>query len=560
MNPDNLLEEIKSRTDIVEFISDYVPLKKAGQNYKGLCPFHSEKTPSFMVSQSKQIFHCFGCGVGGDVVTFLMKQENLSFSEAIRYLAKKTGIRIAVSKRESERSVKREQILRVNEEAMNFYKKTLHDSKAAMDYLKNRGISNESIRSFALGYAGGNRDNLYAHLKKNGYSDLQLTGAGIAVAEGKGYRDWFRNRIIFPIMNMKNDVIAFGGRVMDSSLPKYINTPETDVFKKSDALFAINFSRDEIRKKDYAIIVEGYLDTIICHQHGFRNTVAPLGTALTSRHLQKLKVLSRRAVLVFDSDQAGIAAARRSLLVLCENDFRAKVLLLPENEDPDSFLRENGSQPFKKMLSEAASMVVFLMNTSKDERSDTVREALRMISAVKDLILADEMLSELSDCAGIHETVLREELEKIRKRPGLKAADKESPGHAVSHREEYILLSTVIAFPEKAEYILSKLDTETLKEESVRAVFGKIRSLAENLTVDRLLATADENERSLITELSLNPGFDQEHVDRNIDDCLQTIQQRRLEAKRRSAEKSGDVALLDSLLKEKQKFLKRAHP
>lgn len=559
MKADSLLEEIKSRIDIVEFVSDYVTLRKSGQNYKGLCPFHSEKTPSFMVSPSKQIFHCFGCGVGGDVVSFLMKHENLSFIEATRYLAKKAGIMITDSKRDKDKSAKREKILRINEEAMKFFIKNFQGSKAARDYLENRGINEESVSLFCIGYASEHRDDLYKYINKIGYTDRQLTDAGIVVADEKGCRDWFRSRIIFPILNLKNDVIAFGGRVMGDSLPKYINSPETEVFKKSDSLFAINLSKDEIRKKDYAIIVEGYLDAIICHQYGFKNTVAPLGTALTSRHLQKLKLLTRKVVLVFDSDAAGIAAARRSLAILCENDFMAKVLLLPENEDPDSFLRKNGSQPFRKMLSDAMSMIAFLMNTSKQDRINTVRESLEMIASVKDLILADEMLSELADRSRIHESVLRNELDKIKKKRGSHPVKNTKPVIGIRNREEFILLSAVLAFPEKADYIFSQLDIDDLEDMAIQAVFGKIKTLAHTFTVDYLLENADDRERSMITELSFKPGFDLEHVDRNIDDCLQTIHQRRLEERRISAEDSGDIILLDSLLKEKRKLIKRTH-
>ncbi|MCJ7484300.1 MAG: DNA primase, partial [Thermodesulfovibrionales bacterium] len=343
MKAGGLLEEIKSHIDIVEFISDYVALKKSGQNYKGLCPFHSEKTPSFMVSQTKQIFHCFGCAAGGDVVSFLMKHDNLPFGEALQYLAKKSGLKITDSAFDKNFSAKRQKILQVNEEAMKFYMGALRQSNTAMAYLEQRGISEDALTTFSIGYAPDQRNTLSLHLKKMGHSDSILMNAGLAVADGKGCRDWFRGRILFPICNMRNDIVAFGGRVMDNALPKYINSPETEIFKKSETLYAINLSKDEIRKKGYALIVEGYLDAIMCHQHGFKNTVAPLGTALTSRHVHKLKSLTNRVVLVFDSDDAGVSAARRSLSILCETDIRAKVLLLPPGEDPDSFLRKTGS-------------------------------------------------------------------------------------------------------------------------------------------------------------------------------------------------------------------------
>jgi DNA primase len=559
MKAESLFEEIKSRIDIVDFISDYVQLKKAGQNYKGLCPFHSEKTPSFMVSPAKQIFHCFGCGLGGDVVSFLMKQENLSFGEAIRYIAKKAGIKITDSKFDKNLSEKREKILHIQSEAMKFFVRNLKSSEIAQGYLKNRGIDEVSIDIFHIGYATAERDALFKYLKKSGYIDSLIKDAGLAVTDGRGYKDVFRGRIIFPIFNYQNDVIAFGGRVMDDSMPKYLNSPETEVFKKRETLFAINIAKDEIRKRGYAIIVEGYLDAIACHQHGFKNTVAPLGTALTLRHLQRLKLLTGKVVLVFDSDEAGIAAAKRSLAILCECDFRARVLLLPEGEDPDSFLRKNGSQSFEKMLSNTMTMIEFLLNTSKGDKIDNIREAIGMIVNMKDLIIADEMINELADRSKINESALRGELKKIERRSGLRTAAALRPTKRILNREEHLLLSAIIAFPEKADDVLSRLNIEELKDETVRSIFKKIKTSADKLDMNALLNKSDDAEKALITELSLKPGFDLEHVDRNIDDCLRTLVQKRFEERRRLAEESGNIALLDSLLKEKRRFIKGLH-
>jgi DNA primase len=559
MNTDSILEEIKSRIDIVDFISNYVQLKKSGQNYKGLCPFHSEKTPSFMVSQSKQIFHCFGCGIGGDIFSFLMKHENLSFNEAKRYIAKKAGIKITdfnINKRVLE---KREKLFNIQSEALKFFREKLKTSDSAQTYLKKRGINEESIDSFQIGYAAAERDALFKSLRNKGYTDSLIKDAGLANFDGKSYRDIFRGRIIFPIFNLHNDVIAFGGRVMDESMPKYINSPETEIFVKGDTLFAINLSKDEIRKKGYAFIVEGYLDAIVCHQYGLKNTVAPLGTALTLRHLQRLKLLTKKIILVFDGDEAGISAARRSLAILCESDFRAKVLLLPKGEDPDSFLIKNGSQPFKKLVPSAMSMIEFLLNTSKVDRTDTVREALGIIASMKDLIIADEMLGELSDRSRINESILRSELKKMKKKTGPYTAQAPESVRTKLNREESILLSAIIAFPEKTNNVISRLNIEDLKDKTVKSIFKKLKTPADKLNMNSLLNKADDAERTLITELSLKPGFDLEHVDRNIDDCLQRIAQRKFEEKGKLAEESGNIAFLDSLLKEKRKLIKRTH-
>lgn len=560
MKAGGLLEEIKSHIDIVEFISDYVALKKSGQNYKGLCPFHSEKTPSFMVSQPKQIFHCFGCAAGGDVVSFLMKHDNLPFGEALQYLAKKSGLKITDSAFDKNFSAKRQKILQVNEEAMKFYMRALRQSNTAMAYLEQRGISEDALTTFSIGYAPDQRNTLSLHLKKMGHSDSILMNAGLAVADGKGCRDWFRGRILFPICNMRNDIVAFGGRVMDNALPKYINSPETEIFKKSETLYAINLSKDEIRKKGYALIVEGYLDAIMCHQHGFKNTVAPLGTALTSRHVHKLKSLTNMVVLVFDSDDAGVSAARRSLSILCETDIRAKVLLLPPGEDPDSFLRKTGSEPFSKSLSSAQSTIEFLLSSAKGERIEVVREALVMIASMKDLLQADELVRELVDRSKINEAVLRSELEKMRQKAH--AHKREKPQHAAApfNREELLLLSALLSFPEKSHSVLSQLTLEDIRDETIRSLLRKINKHGDTVTIPILLNDADDAERTLITGLSLNPGFDPEHVDKNIDDCLLKLKQRKAEKERQLAEDTGDITRLDSLLKEKRKSIKGAHP
>lgn len=556
MKFEKLLEEIKTRIDIVDFISEYVQLRKSGQNFKALCPFHSEKTPSFMVNPSKQIFHCFGCGVGGDVVSFLMKHENIPFNEALHNIAKKAGIDLREFKFDKEHTEKRDRIFQINREAMNYFIKNLKGSEKAKTYLRKRGIEEDSLKGFSIGYATAERDGLIKHVKKMGYSDSVIKEAGLAVSYEKGSRDIFRERIIFPIFNNQGDTVAFGGRVLDDSLPKYLNSPETGVFKKGETLFGLNLAKEEIRRKGYSLIVEGYLDTIVCHQYGFKNTVAPLGTALTSKQLQRLKPLTGRIVLVFDNDNAGVAAAKRSLTILFENNFRAKVLLLPEGEDPDSFLRKEGSQPFKKMLSNAMSVIEFLVVTSKSDKIDTVREALEMISNINDLIIADELLVELSDRTRINETALRGELKKIKKKTRTSISGIVKQDKKIENKEEYLLLSAMISFPEKADYVLSRLDVDELKVESVRSLFKKIKALGDKLNTGSIFDKADDEEKSMVTELSLKPGFDLEHVDRNIDDCLQTIAQKRFDEKRKQAEESGDITLLNVLLKEKRKLLK----
>lgn len=559
MKYEGLPEEIKSRLDIVDFISDYVQLKKSGQNLKGLCPFHTEKTPSFMVSPEKQIFHCFGCGTGGDIITFLMKQENLSFREAVAYLARKAGIKVpAFQGAEGASSELRTALLRAHEEASRFFMSNLKNSPAASAYLQKRGLTGESLERFSIGYALPERDALLKHLRERGFTESLIKDAGLAETDGKGYRDWFRGRIMFPICTIKNDIVAFGGRVMDTSQPKYLNTRETAIFKKSDTLFGIHLAKDDIRKQGYALIAEGYLDVIVCHQHGFLNTIAPLGTALTPGHLRKLKLLARRAILVFDSDDAGIAAARRSLSLICEHDLLSKILLLPKGEDPDSFLRKNGSAAFRKSLQHTLTVIEFIFKTGRGEKTETVHEALGIVSSVHDKILADELLGELADRTGIHEAVLRSELERFRKKSSpAQFSGKQSafPGAPIP-REEYLLLSALIACPGKTGSICSSLHVEDLQNPVIRSLFEKVKSFPGEVTPDSLLNISDEQERALISEMTLNPGFDPEHIDRNITDCLHTITEKKVEEQRRQAEETNNAEILNSLLKEKRKRIK----
>ncbi len=558
MKSDRLIEEIKSSIDIVDFISDYVQLKKAGQNYKGLCPFHSDKVPSFMVSPSKQIFHCFGCGSGGDVISFLMKHDNISFNEAKRYIAQKAGIQLTESQSNKYASEKREKILRIQNEALAFFREYLKSSDSARAYLRKRGIDDISIQRFNIGCAPNKQSALFQHLRGKGYEDSFIKDAGLAVLDEKGYRDTFRGRIVFPICNMRGDVIAFGGRVMNGALPKYINSPETEIFRKGEMLFAINLAKDEIRKKDYSIVVEGYLDAIICHQYGFQNTVSPLGTALTTGQLQKLKVLSSKVIVIFDGDEAGISAARRSLSMLCECDLRARILLLPQREDPDSFLRKKGRQVFQKMLSDTMSMIEFLIKISGRDKIDTVREALAMIATGKDLLIADEMVRELADRSGMSESVLRNELRRMKKKEKRDRNKEIVPIKTVKSTEEYLLLSAVISFPEKIEEVMSKLNSEELREVPIKSLFERIKALGDKFNMNALVNEANEEEKTIIRELTLKPGFDLDHVDRNIHDCLHRLAQRRLEERRNllMAQEPHDASLHDSILKEKRKLIR----
>ncbi len=538
----------------MDFISSYVQLKKSGQNWKGVCPFHAEKTPSFMVSRAKQIFHCFGCGAGGDVISFVMRHENLAFHEALELLGKKAGVAMPAGGADKRSIQKYEKIRELLLEASNYYTEKLKESEPAMAYLARRGITGESVALFRLGYAPEGWHNLIGHLRRIGCADTVIKDAGLAVQGNKGYYDMFRNRIIFPIMSMSGGVIAFGGRAMDDSSPKYINSPETAVFKKSDTLFGLCHAKEAVRKENSVIIVEGYMDVIVCHQYGFQNAVAPLGTALTPAHIQKLRTMAGSAVLVFDGDAAGRAAAKRALSLICQSNYSAKVLVLPDKEDPDSYLRRHGSGPFRELLETAKTPVDFLFEVASGSKVDTVRETLALISGITDVLAADAMLVELSQKGGIHETAIRAEFAKIRNSAahgGSPAGDVQLPA---AYNEEYLLLSAVIAFPEKMDSVLSRIDLNDLRDKSVVSLFKKLASLRKTAEAGRVLDVADAEEAKILTRLSVAPGFDPEQVDQNIEDCLRRMEKRKLDEKLRSAQTSGDLKLINSLLLEKKRF------
>ena len=557
MKSDRVLEEIKDRIDIVDFISDYVQLRKSGQNWKGLCPFHSEKTPSFMVSPSKQIFHCFGCGAGGDVIGFLVQYEHLPFPEALQVLARKAGIQLQALRSDRKTMEKDEQVRKALGDAAEFYVKKLKDSPSAVAYVRKRGISKETAELFRIGYAPAGWHNLLQYLKGRGYHDTIIRNAGLVVSGEKGMYDMFRERIIFPIMGIQGSVTAFGGRAMDSSLPKYINSPETAVFKKSETLYGLFTAKEAIRQQGRVLMVEGYMDVIICHQYGIRNVVAPLGTSLTPGHLQKLRRLTKEAVVVFDGDAAGIAAARRALPLLGQNDFRARILLLPDGDDPDSYLRKHGSGPFNSLCETAQTVIDFLFSIAKGRRTDAVREALTVIAEVKDTLEAEQMLVDLSGKTRIQEGVLRAEIQKVK---GRTSKEQITPAirrtATAGNAEERLLLSAIVAFPGKAEAVLARIDLKAIRDPAAGALFQRIAGASDRGDLASVLDGAGEEERLLFTRLSVDPGFDTDLVDRVIEDCFAKIEKKKFEERLHQAREAGDIHLINTLLLEKKLSIK----
>mgnify|MGYP005751255551 CR=1 FL=1 len=368
--PEEVIEEVRMRNDIVDVISGYVKLQRKGSNYFGLCPFHNEKSPSFSVSPGKQMYYCFGCGAGGNVITFIMEYENYSFSEALALLAERAGVALPRQEYSPEARAQedlKKTLLEINKLAANyFYYQLKHpQGKAGYDYLKNRQLSDDTIRHFGLGFANKTSDDLYRYLKGKGYPDSILKETGLVTIEERGAHDKFWNRVMFPILDVNNRVIGFGGRVMGDGTPKYLNSPETKLFDKSRNLFGLNYARTSREK--YMLICEGYMDVIAMHQAGFTNSVASLGTAFTTQHGSLLKRYTDQVVLTYDSDGAGVKAALRAIPILKEAGISVKVLNMRPHKDPDEFIKNMGAEAFRQRIAEAKNSFLFEIDVLKSQ-------------------------------------------------------------------------------------------------------------------------------------------------------------------------------------------------
>lgn len=553
MAADETVDEIKRRLDIVDYVADYVQLKRSGRNFKGLCPFHEEKTPSFMVSAEKQIFHCFGCGAGGDVLAFAMKRESLSFPEAVENLAKRAGVEIKRTPEQGRARTERQSLKTVQSEALTYFKGELKKNKRAMDYLTKRGITQASIDSFSLGYAPDGWHNLHNHLKGRGFmkADDTLAKSGLFGSGQKGLYDMFRDRIIFPIFDVQGECIAFGGRIMESGEPKYLNSPDTPLFHKSENLYALEKAREPIRKEGFALIAEGYMDVIVCHQHGIENAVAPLGTALTPDHAKRLARYTDKIVVVFDGDAAGIAAARRSLILILEAGLRVKVMVLPEKHDPDSLLREQGPDAFRKLLKEAVTPMQFMLAGQRD--SKTVNEILGVVVRIEDPVLRDEMVVELADRTRIDERAIREKLQRM-----LRPSSRHSRRPALqTMNEEALLVSTALNAPATIAIISKGIDPATLDDQTLGSVLAKLIAAGPSRTGDPLTLVEGDAEREIVTRLTMKPGFDTEHAEASALDCIRKIARMKLDRRIKEAEAGGDAVILQELLAERQRLMQR---
>ena len=431
--PGYLIDQIRQSNNIVEVISGYLPLKKTGSNFKALCPFHQEKTPSFLVSPQKEIFHCFGCGEGGNVFNFLMKHEKISFIEAVERLAERAGISLPKDRADREEasriSQERESLFEINRHAADFFHRCLKSSPSAQtarEYLRKRSLKEETIDKFGLGYAPGSGKGLLEAAVNKGYSKELLKKAGlIAFSEKRNdYRDLFYDRVIFPISDVQSRIIAFGGRVLGERLPKYLNSPESGVFYKGKTLYALNLAKESIQKKNQVIVLEGYTDILTCHQFGIENSVATLGTALTGDHVSIISRYAEEVVIIYDADTAGVKATLRGLDLLIGSGLKVKVVALPQGTDPDDFLRSQGAEKFQREISRSLSLVDYRIKlvsqntdlSNSEGKVTVVEEVLPTIARIKNLVEQKEEIKKLSRLISVDEETLLLELGRINRK------------------------------------------------------------------------------------------------------------------------------------------------
>jgi len=580
--PGSKVEEVKGRADIVDLISEYVTLKKAGRNFIGLCPFHKEKTPSFTVNRDKQIFYCFGCGEGGNVFSFLMKITHQSFPEAVRYLAKKTGIVIpegVITREEKERIGLREQIIHVNQMAAKHFSQNLfsHAGREAREYLKKRGFGESVAREFNLGYALDEWRNLRDYFEK-GKIPLKLAEqAGLIVSktDDKGsLYDRFRGRLIFPIEDIGGHTVAFGGRTIESGEPKYLNSPESPVYIKGRCLYGLNRTKDDIRKIGYAILVEGYFDFLSLWNAGVTNVIATLGTALTKDQVDLIRRYTGQVIAVFDPDEAGKKALARSLELFLAGNVHAKAVVLPDGYDPDQYIRTHGRESFDEVISHAQSLVDYYIENvigkvgTLEEKRDALKEAVPFIIHMGNESDRDLFIKRVSERIGLNQELLTKEVNRALKVSTGKLAGKSKDLNIDVDMVELSLVHIMLEYPYKIPEIVQADILNYLTNSDLRAFAGVLKKSFDrdgsdgfdsSLLIDGL-GNGMIREKLLKKMVDEDP-YDEKMADRILGDIIRQIKKkgygeksRDLNMKLAKAQEMGDHELRNSLLAEKLKL------
>jgi DNA primase len=578
------IEEVKRRADIVDLVSEYVTLKKGGRNFLGLCPFHKEKTPSFTVSREKQIFYCFGCGEGGNVLTFLMKMNNMSFPEAVRFLAGKTGVVIPeriFTREEKESSRTREEISRINRMAAKYFSENLFSKvgNGARAYLGKRGIHDEVIKEYSLGYATEGWRNLKEYFEKSKISLKLLERAGLIIPKTNGggsYYDRFRGRLMFPIEDVSGNVIAFGGRILGEGEPKYLNTPESPVFIKGRNLYGLNRTKEDIRRKGYAILVEGYFDLITLWGAGWRNVVATLGTALTKDHIDLIRRYTNEVIVLFDPDLAGKKALARSIELFLSGNVRAKAVVLPDGYDPDLYVRTNGSESLKEIIGRAQSMIDYYIEnligkvSTVEEKRDALREAVSFIINIDNKCERDLFIRRVSEKLGINQELLTKEVNRTVKastvNPGAVSTEPDMDIDTV----ELSLIHIMLEYPHKIPEIVQKnilncFLSANLKSLAKRLTDSFEKEGSESFDAPLFVQTIENDgiRQKLLKKMINENPYDEGIVERIIMDAMKQVKRKWYKEKGRiltreikKADESGDNELSNRLLAEKERLLR----
>jgi DNA primase len=512
-------EEIRRRTDLLALVGAHASLKKSGRYYKGLCPFHQEKTPSFHVDPERGLFHCFGCGAGGDVFDFLMRTANLTFVEAAYELARRAGVAIDTSPEAARRASERQRLLRALDAAQEYFRAALVGprGKKARDYLDRRGISASVATRFALGYAPPGWDGLLGALQAKGYAPALLEAAGLVAARqgAAGHFDMFRDRLIFPITDLQDRVVAFGGRALDDGEPKYLNSRESPAFSKGRLLYALGQAREAVRERGQVLVVEGYMDALACHQFGFANVVASLGTALTAEQVALLRRFTFDVVLVYDADQAGQAAAERGLQLCEEAEMAARVAVLPRGEDPDAFLRKHGAEAFGRIVAGALPMFEYRVAVAADRHDPGTREGrialidemLTVIQSVTNPVRAAEYLRALAERFGVPEDALRQRLRSRKRaaRPTGPQVGSVSPrGDRAREEAERLLLHLMVQEPPRRVEIAASLRPESFAQPVHQALAAALLA-APRAGVHEIREGLDDAAAALLARLAFEP-------------------------------------------------------
>jgi len=489
---EEILDEIRNRLEIVELISEYVSLKPSGKGYKGLCPFHQEKTPSFMVDSERQIFHCFGCGEGGNIFTFIMKMEKVKFPEAVKILADKAGIALPTFENQNIKiAPDRELIFRLNEIAADYYHKNLFSAqgKSAQQYLLKRNFTKEVIKKFQLGYALPGYEHLMSILlaKKIPLSDLFKAGLVVKSSKSGKTMDYFRNRIIFPIFNLQGNIIAFGGRVLDDKLPKYINSPETAVYSKAKHLYGLFQAKKSIRQKNQVIIVEGYTDVLMAHQYGFENVVASLGTALTSQQIDLVKRYADEVLVAFDSDTAGKIATLRSLNMIKKAVRKVRIISLPLDSDPADVLLKEGKNYFSNLLDKALPLIDYKVKVLTEQynastsagKISIIRELFPDLSSVTSEVELQTEVKKIAEKLDLAEESILNDLNRYKKgnRVLLTSILTDTSSESTHINAEKILIGSMLQKRDNIEKIFSELQVEDFSVQEHREIVSIIMDL-----------------------------------------------------------------------------------